>query len=140
MREKKFWRELIRVVAKNDHTIIVVIPSWRPEEGVDFSIGEIGEETWEALQVGGRYFAMVNSDAEYMVDLEIRDIETKNITPVSQMSDDYIRQNAKSLPVDDLVKELIRLRDAIWEHRQQTGDNLCWINDLKLWQAGDPLG
>lgn len=32
-------------------------------------------------------------------------------------------------------EETRRLRSAIETHREQTGHNLCWLNDVKLWEA-----
>ena len=38
----------------------------------------------------------------------------------------------QSLEKDDLVKEVIRLRNGIREHRDSTGNGLCWHHP-KLW-------
>jgi hypothetical protein len=32
-------------------------------------------------------------------------------------------------------EEIRALRGAIKTHREQTGHNLCWLNDVKLWEV-----
>jgi hypothetical protein len=140
-REKKFWRELIRVLEKTDTHVIVTIPAWRGEDEEfgkpDFRKDEFTEAEWEALVVGGRYFAMVNSDSTSMCNLEIRNLEIENINPIERMNDSDISDNAKSIPQEYLAKEIFRLREAIRDHQKKSGNALCWENDLELWRTVD---
>ena len=41
----------------------------------------------------------------------------------------------RSGEVSDAQAEVRRLRTAIEIHRDQTGHNLCWLNDVELWTA-----
>ena len=34
-----------------------------------------------------------------------------------------------------MIKEIKKLEDAIKDHRAQTGHNMCWENDQKLWSV-----
>jgi len=36
-----------------------------------------------------------------------------------------------------LALEVTRLRNAIREHQSKRGHDLCWLNDLALWQTVD---
>jgi len=36
-----------------------------------------------------------------------------------------------------LVLEITRLRNSIREHQSKRGHDLCWLNDLALWQTAD---
>lgn len=40
-----------------------------------------------------------------------------------------------SAEASDAREEVRRLRTAIETHRDQTGHNLCWLNDVKLWEV-----
>ena len=72
-----------------------------------------------------------------MGDLEISSVEIPIVKTVQYMDDGQLMESAKSLPTQELVDEILRLRNAIRDHQSQTGDNLCWLNDLKLWQNVD---
>jgi hypothetical protein len=37
-----------------------------------------------------------------------------------------------------LAEEVCRLRQAIEAHRDKSGHELCWLNDLELWRAVAP--
>jgi hypothetical protein len=39
--------------------------------------------------------------------------------------------------IPDLVDEILRLRNAIRHHREQTGHQMCWENDEELWKVLD---
>ena len=41
----------------------------------------------------------------------------------------------KSGELSEARSEIRRLRAAIEDHREQTGHNLCWLNDVELWKA-----
>lgn len=40
----------------------------------------------------------------------------------------------KSAELSETREELRRVKAAIETHRDQTGHNLCWLNDKKLWE------
>ena len=40
--------------------------------------------------------------------------------------------------VTSLAREILRLRDGIRSHREKSGHELCWLNDLELWKLLDP--
>ena len=52
------------------------------------------------------------------------------------LSDDEIRKllGSTDVTVLSLAEEALRLRGAIRRHRDKTGHELCWLNDLVLWQ------
>ncbi|MET1027958.1 MAG: hypothetical protein ABWY00_12375 [Dongiaceae bacterium] len=56
------------------------------------------------------------------------------------LSDRAIEQFSQDEDADKaaLAAEVTRLRDGIRAHMQATGHELCWINDLTLWQLIDP--
>lgn len=39
----------------------------------------------------------------------------------------------KSAELSETREELRRVKSSIEIHREQTGHNLCWLNDKKLW-------
>lgn len=39
--------------------------------------------------------------------------------------------------IPDLVDEILRLRNAIRHHREQTDHAMCWENDEELWKILD---
>ncbi|MBI4276406.1 hypothetical protein HY629_01050 [Candidatus Uhrbacteria bacterium] len=41
----------------------------------------------------------------------------------------------QSANASEAREEARRLREAIVTHRDQTGHNMCWLNDRKLWGA-----
>jgi hypothetical protein len=53
-----------------------------------------------------------------------------------------IDEDLELLPRDELVREVMRLRDGIRQHRDSTGHDLCWHHPA-LWgllpEATDPL-
>jgi hypothetical protein len=44
-----------------------------------------------------------------------------------------IDADLKQLNNDALVQEVMRLRDGIRYHRDQKGDDRCWVDDLRLY-------
>ena len=39
--------------------------------------------------------------------------------------------------IKELKAEVLRLRKAIQKHRDATGHELCWLNDVELWKVLD---
>lgn len=57
-----------------------------------------------------------------------------------QLSDDQLLSwaGSDSEVIAALAREVIRLREGIRKHQQQTGHGLCWLNDVELWKLLDP--
>ena len=51
------------------------------------------------------------------------------------VNDDEIRAllGTTDMTVRSLAEEVLRLREAIRRHRDKTGHELCWLNDVELW-------
>lgn len=45
----------------------------------------------------------------------------------------YSDEQLQGLPVEDLVAEILRLRDAIRLHRGEKGNDRCWLDDQRLY-------
>jgi hypothetical protein len=43
--------------------------------------------------------------------------------------------SSEDLFVRALAEEALRLHDAIRSHRDKTGHELCWLNDVELWKT-----
>jgi len=69
--EKKLWRTLVRIVAFDDDMsyIKVVLPGWDPNKIVKISYDKISIDLRDKLQVGARFYMMVNIGAERGDDL-----------------------------------------------------------------------
>jgi HAMP domain-containing protein len=53
---------------------------------------------------------------------------------------DRWRDDGDAAARDRILAEFARLEDAIREHRDQRGDDRCWLDDYKLYEAlGEPI-
>ncbi len=62
------------------------------------------------------------------MDDRIAALEARRVELVAQLA-------TVSSELSDAREEIRRLRGAIETHREQTGHNLCWLNDVKLWET-----
>ena len=53
------------------------------------------------------------------------------------MKEDEIKKSAESQNETErtLAQELLKVRNAIRQHRDKTGHELCWLNDFELWKV-----
>ena len=57
---------------------------------------------------------------------EVAALRTRN----EQLAVEVMERSAEA---SEAREEVRRLREAIVTHRDQTGHNMCWLNDHKLW-------
>lgn len=74
-RDKRLWRALFMVHSKSELFIGIRITEYEPEKEITFNKYEFAKEDWDFLEVGKRYFAMINTDAKSDSDLVIKQIE-----------------------------------------------------------------
>jgi len=61
-------------------------------------------------------------------------------TRLVTLTDEFLTQCAASgdQPTASLAGEVLRLRGAIRTHQEKTGHELCWLNDVELWNSVSP--
>lgn len=75
--EPRTWRTLVRVVAREDSSVRVVVPGWEPAVEVSIRLASIPNTFWKLLNPGRRLYAHVNIEAEEKSELKFDRWETE---------------------------------------------------------------
>lgn len=138
-RQEKYWRELIRVIEWFDDRVCVCILAYS-SKNIILHKEQFDEASWFVISAFKgrnivRFFGQVQSDAESISEMKIKEVETPKINLNIYTREELLGHDH---PQETLIDEIIRLREAIKTHQAASvGHGMCWENDQTLWQAID---